>query len=273
MRLKANDSKKPIELSVLVPAYNESQNIKTTLETLIDYMDQRQVGYEIIIVDDGSSDETAVLAREHVSEKIKVVRYATNMGKGFALRTAFDHSAGKIVAFFDAGLDYQPEHIMRFWQELQKQKVDIVIGSKRHPESKIEYPPKRRLLSFANRRVVKTLFNLNVTDTQVGMKIFRREVLDDIFPRALVKQFAYDIELLAMAQRYGYKIAEAPVRLNFNFSTSAVNWKTVTKTGWDTLAVFYRLRILKFYDKPAREREEIIHRMHERHLRRLKQKP
>lgn len=259
------DSRKAPQLSILVPAYNESKNIGNTLRAVSRYLDRRRFDYEIIVVDDGSSDNTALLARKGSSERIKIVRYQTNMGKGFAIRTAFDNSRGQRIAFFDAGLDYQPEHIERFLETMSRTGADIVIGSKRHPESQVNYPWKRVLISNLGRLVTKTLFNLSVTDTQVGMKLFKREILSDILPRALVKKFAYDIELLAMAQRYGYKIVEAPVKLNFNFKNSSVNWKTVLNTGQDTLAIFYRLKILKFYDLPEAEREKAIKKMRQKY--------
>ncbi len=212
----------------------------------------------MVIVDDGSKDKTAEFARQHASDKLKVVRYETNMGKGYALRAAFDHSTGNIIIFFDAGLDYQPEHIMRFWEELERNKADIVIGSKRHPDSEVDYPLQRQIISKFAQFTVKILFNLNVKDTQVGMKVFRREVLENILPRVLVKRYAFDIEILALAQRYGYKIVEAPVKMNFNFATSSVNLKAIWHSAWDTFSVFYRVKILKYYDKPAVERERML---------------
>lgn len=253
------------KLSILVPAYNESANIEKTLKALGKYLVAQGLNYEIIVVDDGSRDNTAQLASNLEMDRVKVVRYQTNMGKGYAIRAAFDNSTGDVLALFDAGLDYQPEHITRFYWIMQASGADMVIGSKRHPQSQVDYPWKRRVISSMAQLMTKTLFNLNVKDTQVGMKVFRRRVLADILPRALVKRFAFDIELLALAQRYGYKIIEAPVHMNFNFRTSAVNPKAIWNSGWDTLAIFYRLKILKFYDKPAAEREMILEKMRRRY--------
>lgn len=241
-----------------MPAYNESKNIQHTLEVLGRFLSDRGMDYEIVVVDDGSRDNTGALAKDLGLDRVRVVHYETNMGKGYAIRAAFDNSTGDIIAFFDAGLDYQPEHITRFWQLMESTGADLVIGSKRHAESKVQYPLKRRVISLIAQMTTKVLFDLNVKDTQVGMKLFRRRVLSDILPRALVKRFAYDIELLALATRYRYKIVEAPVHMNFNFRTSAVNFKAIWRSGWDTLAVFYRLKILEYYDKPSIEREKMM---------------
>jgi glycosyltransferase involved in cell wall biosynthesis len=258
MSTKATGLKFPEKLSILVPAYNESANIEKTLTVLGQYLEGHGLSYEVIVVDDGSKDKTAELARNLGMQHVKVVRYVTNMGKGYALRAAFDHSSGDVVAFFDAGLDYMPEHIIRFWEIMRHTDADVINGSKRHADSEVKYPLKRRFISWGGQIVVRIFFGLKVKDTQVGMKLWRRQVLADILPKALVKRYAQDIELLALAQRYGYKIVDAPVKLNFNFNTSAVNFKAIWRAGWDTLAVFYRLRILRYYDQSPEVREKMI---------------
>jgi len=241
-----------------VPAFNEERNIQKTINALMVVLDEADIDYEIVVVDDGSKDKTSGLARIHESDKVKVVRYQTNMGKGYATRVAFENSSGKKIAFFDAGLDFHPEQILRFWDTLERHSVDVVIGSKRHPESVVDYPIKRRVISGIYQVATRLLFDLNVRDTQVGLKFFNRDVLENVFPRALIRRYAYDVELLAMAQRYGYKIVEAPVVMKFNFSNSSVNWKAIWQSGVDTMSVFYRLKILRYYDKPAAEREEML---------------
>ncbi len=246
------------KLSVLVPAYNESGNIEKTLRVLGEFLADQGFDYEIVVVDDGSRDQTAALARNLGLQHVKVVRYETNMGKGYAVRAAFFQSSGDVIAFFDAGLDFQPEHIINFWKQLEEEQADVVIGSKRHPKSQVVYPMKRRIISSCGQLVTRTLFNLNVRDTQVGMKVWRRPALQDLMSRALVRRYAFDIELLSMAQRYHYKIVEAPVKMQFNATATSVNLKAIWRAGVDTLAVFYRLRLLKYYDKSPAEREQML---------------
>lgn len=241
-----------------MPAYNESGNIQNTLKILGNFLADQDLDYEIVVIDDGSRDQTAALARSLGLQHVKVVRYETNMGKGYAVRAAYFQSSGDIIAFFDAGLDFQPEHIIDFWKRLEDERADVVIGSKRHPDSQIVYPFRRRVISRVNQLATRVLFGLKVRDTQVGMKVWRRRVLDDLMRRALVRRYAFDVELLGMAQRYEYKIIEAPIRMKFNVTTSSVKLKAVWRAGIDTLAVFYRLRILRFYDKSAAERERLL---------------
>jgi len=134
-----------------------------------------------------------------------------------------------------------------------------VIGSKRHPDSKIEYPIIRRILSWGYQQLTKALFGLNIRDTQVGMKIYRRKVLEDVLPRLLVKHFAFDIEILAVAYHLGYqKIYEAPVEINLFSGKSSISWKKVSPVVFnmlnDTFAVFYRLRLQRYYNDVSKRK-------------------
>lgn len=244
-------------LSVIVPAYNEEKAVGETLEQLGNYLSKNFPDFEIVVVSDGSRDQTFKVAKKFASDSIRVFEYRPNRGKGHALKFGFGQARGDFIVFYDTGINFPPSQIGEFFEILKKTGVGVVIGSKRHPRSKVVYPFKRRLISFLAQLCVRLFFNLNVTDTQVGLKVFRRQVLEEIMPRVLVKRFAFDIELLALAQHYGFKIIEAPVELNLRFSTAGT-MGAVLKTFQDTLAVFYRLRILRFYDLPEAERERLI---------------
>ena len=134
--------------------------------------------------------------------------------------------------------------------------ADVMIGSKRHPASKVEYPWQRKIVSVIYQLLVRILFGLKVRDTQVGIKFFRRQVLEKVMPRLVVKAFAFDIEILSVAKMLGYnRIFEAPVELRMKFGdgVSTIASSGFIKTSfamlWDTLAVFYRLNILRYYDE------------------------
>jgi hypothetical protein len=130
---------------------------------------------------------------------------------------------------------------------------DIVVGSKRHPQSHVSYPWFRRLQSLVYQLVIRILFNLNVSDTQTGHKLLRRDVVTDVVPLLAVKRFAFDLELLVVAHKLGYrKIAEAPIELSYQFD-STVSPRTVLEILWDTAAIFYRLRITRYYDRRRAE--------------------
>ena len=244
-------------LSVIIPAYNEEKRIKETIRSLVGFLEKEQPDYELVIVDDGSCDGTLAAAKFLENDKVRVFSYRDNCGKGHALKFGFEKSRGDVVAFFDAGLDFPPSEIADFLRTLEKSGADLVIGSKRHPESEVVYPWHRRLVSLGAQVLVKLLFGLGVTDTQVGLKVFRRRVLEKIMPLMLVKRYAFDIELLALAQHYGFKMVEAPVRLELKLST-AVSFGSLRNCFLDTLSVFYRLKILKFYDLPTEERGQLL---------------
>jgi len=129
--------------------------------------------------------------------------------------------------------------------------ADVIVGSKRHPASQVIYPLDRKIISFGARIISKFLLGINVRDTQAGLKIFRRPVLQKVLPRLLIKDFAIDLEMLSVANRLGFKkIYEAPIKINYDFKslTHASGLKVVYRSLWDALAVFYRLKILHYYD-------------------------
>ena len=236
-------------ISVILPAYNVEDKIEQVINETVKALDRITDSWEIIVVDDGSKDLTFAIAKEFAKNdgRVRAISYGKNMGKGFALKYGFEHSRGDLIVFMDADLDLHPKQIKKFIEIMEKEKADVVVGSKRHPESKVNYPLKRRILSDVYFLIVKVLFNLNVRDTQVGLKLFKREVLRDVMPRILVKRYAFDVEVLANAVRKGYKIVEAPVELNFGFSSN-VNWKEIWKMFVDTLAIAYRMHIRRYYD-------------------------
>lgn len=248
-----------MKISVLVPAYNEEKAIERTIAVLSRYLASNFDDFEVVVVSDGSRDQTFKIAKRNGSGRVKVFEYQPNRGKGQALKYGFSKSTGEVVVFYDTGIDFPPSQIGDFFDILQKTDADLVIGSKRHPQSKVNYPLKRKIISMLAQTCTRLLFDLNVRDTQVGLKIFRRKVLDEVLPLMLVKRFAFDIELLALARRRGFKIVEAPVELDLNLTFStAGTLGAVWKTFLDTLGIFYRLKMMKFYDLPEADRERIL---------------
>ncbi len=242
-------------LSVIIPAYNEASNIEVVVREVKNTLEEITNDWEILVVDDGSKDSTYSRAKRLeglFGDKIRALTYGENKGKGFALKYGFEHSSGDLVVFIDADMDLHPKQIKKFLEILEKTKADVVVGSKRHPKSKVNYPLKRRLLSDIYFLIVRILFNLNVKDTQVGLKLFRREVLEDVMPRILVKRYAFDVEVLANAVRRGYKIVEAPIELNFNHN-SRINWKAIWLMFVDTMAIAYRMYIKRYYDQQTKQ--------------------
>ena len=174
------------KLSVVIPAYNENKIICEMLKECVSVLDK--IEHEIIIVDDGSLDGTyeKVIEFSKNHKTIKVVNYSDNHGKGFAIRYGAKFATGDIVAFIDADLNIHPRHILRLAKQIEESKADIVVGSKRHPESKVNYPVNRTILSEFYYYFVWMLFRIPVRDTQVGLKLYRREVIEKIFVKVRI---------------------------------------------------------------------------------------
>ncbi len=241
-----------VELSVVVPAYREGKRIYENLVRLVGELDKLNVPYEVVVVSDGNTDTTVSEARRVPSQAIRVFHYPMNVGKGFALSCGVDQSTGSLVTFIDADMELDPATIGGFIEIMRESNCDAVIGSKRHPDSKVAYPGLRRLQSAAYQLLVRVLFNLNVRDTQTGLKLFRRQVLQEALPLLAIKRFAFDLELLVVARQLGYHdIREAPIKLDYQFE-STVNLGSAWNVLWDTAAIFYRLRILRYYQHRRR---------------------
>lgn len=241
-----------MKLSVIIPAYKEAGAIQQTIRDLRDEMDKLPYEKEIIVVVDGSPDDTYEKAKKVPCGYLRVLKYEPNRGKGYAIYYGVKHSKGEIVTFFDAGGDFGPDHIDRFVKLMDAFEADIVIGSKLHPASRVNYPKSRRIFSWGWRTLIKLLFRLSVTDTQTGLKVLRKDVLEKIMPRAVVKQYAFDLELLVIAKKLGYKrVFEAPVNMDFNAATGgAANFKAIRRMLLDMFGIWYRLNIKHYYDKP-----------------------
>ena len=240
-------------LSLVVPAYKQEKTIIKDITNLSDILSSLKLKYEILVVVDGNIDNTLQKVQLIKNKHVKIFGYEENKGKGFAIKLGVEKAKGNIIGFLDAGMELDPRDISRMLEIMDWNNADIVVGSKLHPESKVNYPAARRILSWGYRMGTKMLFGFNVRDTQVGFKIFTRKTAKDVFSRIVVKRFAFDIEVLAVAYKLGYiRVYESPVKLDFKgaSSISSLNfWRVILRMLWDTAAVFYRMRILKYYSK------------------------
>lgn len=245
----------PVKLSIIVPAYKEEKTVVSTLTGINDILSTLNLNYEIICVVDGRVDQTFEKASKIKNPYLRVLSYDKNLGKGHAVRFGMERAKGEIIGFVDAN-GINPRSIPMLLQHFNWYKADIIVGSKRHPVSKVHYPWLRRVLSWGYQMLIRVLFDLEIRDTQVGAKLFRKAVVTKVLPLLLVKDFAFDIELLAVAYRKGFRnIYESPIELESSADkdTSTVFSKgfirNVIRMIWDTLAVFYRLKIRHYYDK------------------------
>ena len=240
-------------LSVVVPVFNQASSIVGNLgvireRVLATLRDGETM--EIVVVSDGSIDatEAALVAQGHGS--FRVFHYDRNLGKGYAVKLGALEATGDWVGFVDADLDLDPSALGIYLHSAQEHHLDFAIGSKRHPDSQVHYPPARVVTSWLFQQLVRVLFRLHVRDTQVGLKLFNRAVAEQVLPLLLVKRYAFDIELLAVARAFGFdRVEEMPVRLDYRFAGSGVTSRAVIRALVDTAAIFYRLRILRYYQR------------------------
>ena len=243
-------------LTAVLPVYNGGEeiveNVGVIRRVLADGLPDEDV--EVIVVSDGSIDETAeqlLAARDDVG--FRVIHYDRNLGKGYAVKAGALASHGEWIALIDADLDLDPASVPHYLEVARRENLDFAIGSKRHPDSVVHYPRSRRIASWCYQQLNRLLFRLDVRDTQVGLKVFNRRVVDEVVPLLLVKQFAFDLELLAVATAFGFnRVKELPVRLEYRFTGSALHSTAVLRALWDTAAVFYRLRVLRTYQRKRR---------------------
>jgi glycosyltransferase involved in cell wall biosynthesis len=229
-----------LELSVIMPAFNEGAHIHANIQRVCETLEGLR--YEIIVVDDGSSDNTFAESQRAANEgyPVRAVRQEVNRGKGASLFYGFEFTSGELVAFLDSDLEIAPENLLALIKVMQETNTDVVAGVKDLQAN--QFPPLRRLMSRGYRAMVAFLFGLTITDTQTGIKLFRREVLADAIPRVSARRFAFDIELLVAASRFGYRIVEQPVEISYRRSggLGRVNLAQLLNMTADTLAIFYR---------------------------------
>ncbi len=233
-------------ISFVIPAYNEGEKIYKNLLECLREVRRYGVPFELVVVNDGSADNTNQEIRRAAAHNPEVVpvSYSKNVGKGNALKVGARRASGNLVVFMDADLEIHPKHAMKFMYMLKATEADVVIGSKRHPDSKVDYPNKRKFLSWGYHLLIKLMFNLDVTDTQPGFKLFRKDVLDKEINKVEAQRYAFDLDLLVNVQADGYKIVEAPIELNFSRTCGGrIGFKTVKSIFKETMGVFYRAKM------------------------------
>lgn len=242
-RSNTMNTTKNITLSVIMPAYNEAQHIKENLLETSHILGGFLHNYEIIAVNDGSTDATASLIKEAAVEDSHIIDagYEDNQGKGHAITTGIKAASGTYIAFLDSDLELSPALLKPFLKQMKQTDADIVIGSKLHPESKLDYPPMRRFMSYSYYVMLKILFHLGIHDTQTGIKLFKSEVIKPIAENLSISGYAFDIEILVAAHSKGYTIEEAPIVLNYSRDDAAdgrrIKIKDILKVFSDTIAI------------------------------------
>jgi dolichyl-phosphate beta-glucosyltransferase len=224
-------------LSVVVPAYDEERRIVPTLEELARWSRGRGV-VEVVVVDDGSRDRTAALVAGFVDERLRLVRLPENRGKGAALRAGVAATSGSTVLLTDADLSTPLDELDRLAPLLER--ADLVLGSRAQPDSRVDrrQPWARELAGKSFNLAIRVLGVRGFRDTQCGFKLLRGEVARRLFAEMTIDRFAYDVELVWLAQRRGYRVEEAGVR----WRDEAGSRVRVVRDGLRMLADVARLR-------------------------------
>lgn len=260
--VKIPDELKTKKISILMPFLNEEKRIVQNVYKVKEYLSSLSLNYEIVLIDDGSADNSYELLKENFSndETVKIIKNYKNFGKGWALKTGYEFSSGEFILFIDSDLELSIEHLPNFLKKMYQENVYAVIGSKLHPDSIVNYPFYRKIMSFGYYSIVKFLFGLPIMDTQTGIKLFKREALELALPKVIVKRFAFDIELLLILFKHKLKVVSAPIKLDFSRKFGwNFNFNVILKTFIDTFAVWYRDKILKFYDRPLGENKKFFY--------------
>lgn len=240
--------KQSVTLSVVMPAYNEGEHIQSNLLETSRILSGFVHRYEIIAVNDGSTDNTGpkIAKAAELDRHIIASSYSQNHGKGYAIVTGIREARGTYIAFLDSDLELSPAMLRQFLQLLRSSGADIVIGSKLHPDSRLNYPLHRKVMSYGYYLMLKALFRLNVHDTQTGIKLFRSSVIKPIAQSLSVQGYAFDVEILAAAAKRGCVIKEAPITLNYSrddsFSGRRIGMRDVLKVFSDTMAIKKKYR-------------------------------
>ena len=232
------------EVTIIMPVYNGERYIAESIKRVMNYMERLSRPYEIIVVDDGSTDGTYRAALKSANERVRIVRYKKNRGKGYAFISGVLRSKGDIILLFDADLDVPLRQINMLLRVMEGTNIDILVTNKWHPMSKTIASPVRKFLSRAFNALVRLLTGLKMQDTQTGAKAFRREALLRIVKHLYVKRFTFDVELLLVAKQLGYKIAEVP-SLKPIVLTSRFKIKEIAHMILELLSITYRHKMFR----------------------------
>ncbi len=206
-----------MRLSVIVPAYNEEKNLAVNIGKFNGYLSRQGYDYEIIVVNDGSTDNTGEIAEKLIAENknLKLIDNKENKGKGAAVRQGLLSARGEYRLFIDADNATSIDHIDKIW-EFFNGGSDIVIGSRNSLDAEgarqaLPQPAWKRFLGTRGNRIIQSLAVKGIYDTQCGFKAFTKGAVGEIIPKTTINRWGFDVEILAIARIAGHKIAAIPV--------------------------------------------------------------
>lgn len=231
-----------MDLSIVIPAYNESLRLGPTLRRVVDYLRQKGVPYEVLVVDDGSADNTSEVARTFEPEGIRVLRQDVNRGKGAVIKVGVLASRGRRVLLVDADLSTPIEDLEKLEPRLAD--AQVVLGSRAVADSDIllHQPFYREMMGRIFNLIVQLSGVRGLRDTQCGFKLLDGDVARQLFSELQTERFAYDVELVWLARRRGYKVVEVGVRWADSPASKVNPLTDSARMFWDVLALRWRHR-------------------------------
>jgi dolichyl-phosphate beta-glucosyltransferase len=209
-----------VYLSVVIPAYNEERRILPTLARFDEWLAARGRPYEVLVADDGSADGTVALVRdfgaEHPAVRVSPHASRSNRGKGYALKRGVGETAGAFVLYTDADLPVDPDALPAFLEPLEAGEFDLTIASRWVPGAPAPegVPASRAFVSKGFHLLMRPFVLDGIADTQCGFKAFRGDMARQLFRQLTIDRFAFDVELIYLALRAGYRVKEVPVRIH-----------------------------------------------------------
>jgi len=203
-----------MKLSVVIPAYNEQRRLGATLDRVLEYVQENGHEAEVIVVDDGSQDGTAALARQYAGRGVKLLENPGNRGKGYSVRHGMLEATQELVLFSDADLSTPIEEAETLAAPVLEGRAEVAIGSRAVTGANVEVsqPFYRVAMGKVFNRFVRFIALGGIADTQCGFKLFTRDAARAVFSRQRFERFSFDVEVLFIARKLGYRIAEVPVR-------------------------------------------------------------
>lgn len=230
--------------SFIVPAYNPGIYVLDHIISLISVLKSTGYQFEVILVDDGSTDNSITRLSQIKDEPLKVISHSSNQGKGAAIRTGFKHASFSWVGFIDADGDIPASCVLGLIDVAINKNPDIILGSKTQQGSHIQSSFYRKVLSKGFQLTIKVLFKFPLKDTQTGLKLFKKEVINAIEKHLKENGFAIDLEILLLATKLGFtSVVEVPVNI-VKRKTSTVSISQVISIAKDTIRIYRRIKNL-----------------------------
>ena len=236
-----------LKITIIIPAYNEEKRIPRCLKRVLEYCNEREWDYEVLVAEDGSTDNTVKIVKDFASneKRIKLLSFTERLGKGGAIKNAMLQATKDYVCFMDVDLSADVSELERLIPYVND--YDIIIGSRqlRGNLPPIESPVHRKILSSFYSKFFRFLFKMSIHDTQCGFKLFKTNIVSRLFKEIHTTGFAFDSEVLVKANWLGLKIKEVPIIWKHDPASKINVFKQIRQMSNSLLQIWYEYRVLR----------------------------